>query len=309
MKEQKMNRSETPLIFDIRRYSINDGPGIRVTIFFKGCPLRCAWCHNPEGLNPGQELVYREGKCIHCRVCVSECSVDALEMSDMSLNIKRDLCILCEKCTEVCTSGALEFAGRYYSVEELTDEVIKERIFFETSNQGGVTICGGEPLLFKDFLVMLLKSLKENGVHTVVDTSLYASEEDLIAVSEYTDLFLADLKIMDPVLHQKYTGVRNEKILSNFRLLSSLKADFRVRIPLIEGVNDSDQNIEESARFLNSFEWSRHINILPYHATAISKGLRIGADITDRFKEPSPETLERVVKIFSGYGFDPIIGG
>ncbi len=309
MKEQKMNRSDTPLIFDIRRYSVNDGPGIRVTIFFKGCPLRCLWCHNPEGINPCQELVYNAGKCILCGVCAQKCTNGVLEYDGSSLKIERKICKVCGRCTEVCTTGALELAGKYYTIEELTVEVFKERVFFETSMQGGVTICGGEPLFFKDYLIELLKSLKDNGIHTVVDTSLFASEESVREVSLFTDLFLADLKIMDPTLHQKYTGARNETILSNFRLLSELKAGFHVRIPLIEGINDNDKNITDTARFLNSFEWSRQINLLPYHATAVSKGIRIGSDNSFRFKEPSPETLERVVKIFSGFGFNPIIGG
>lgn len=304
-----MNLSDTPLIFDIRRYSINDGPGIRLTIFFKGCPLRCFWCHNPEGLSPASELMYTAGRCILCGCCVSECSAGAIIREGATLKIRRELCNVCGNCTNVCPSGALELSGHYYTIEELTAEILKERVFFETSQEGGVTICGGEPLLYKNYLLNLLKSCKANGIHTAVDTSLYASRKSVVEVSDYTNLFLADLKLMDSRLHQLYTGVKNETILSNIKLLASRKSDFWIRIPLIEGVNDFNKNIEESAQFLDGFEWSRHINILTYHGVALSKSIRMGSDFGSRFREPSPETIERVIEIFNRYGFYPIIGG
>lgn len=264
------------LVFDIKRYSINDGPGIRTTIFLKGCPLSCVWCHNPEGISRRPQLLYTANRCIGCGTCAAVCPVGAIvSASAGKVIIDRNLCKLCGDCCEECPGNALEISGIDYTVEEIMKEVEKERVFMENSG-GGVTFCGGEPLMQPEFLVSLLESCRERGIHTAVDTSLYAPSSMVEKVAEKCDLFLVDLKLMDKEKHILYCGVPNDLILENLRLLSKLGKMLIIRIPLIEGVNSDERNMEESVSFLKSLGNVIDVEILSYHDIGAGKHAKLG---------------------------------
>lgn len=289
-------------VFDIKRYSINDGPGIRITIFFKGCPLSCVWCHNPEGISPSQSKLYTVGKCIACRSCIKACPQKALRpVKGKGIVTDTKKCILCGACAAACPTKAMEMAARGYSVEELMAEVEKERPFFESSG-GGVTLCGGEPLLQGDKLLPLLDELGRRGIHRTVDTSLLAEPSLVEEVSRRCELFLVDLKMMDEERHKKWCGVSNKLILSNIRLIAQLGCDFLIRIPLIEGVNADEENLRESAAFLASLPKVPQVEFLPYHDIARGKHDRLGTKYNPLGYEmatPSPEKIELAKVVFA----------
>ncbi len=299
-------------IFDIKRFAINDGPGIRVTLFMKGCPLRCVWCHNPEGLSPNRQKMYVKKKCIGCRSCVEACPRGGLELTRDGIRATGVECTLCGTCVEECPTLALEMAGKEYSMSELMNLVEKDRVVMETSG-GGVTLCGGEPLMHPEALVEILEELKRRGLHRTVDTTLYASEATVEKVLSHTDLFMVDMKHMDSEKHRKYTGVPNEPILRNIRLIAEKGMRYWIRIPLIEGVNADEENIIRCAEFLKELPTHPEIvNILPYHDIGIGKHQRLGSEYNPDevvMSTPSLEWQEHCVEIFKSYGFESKIGG
>jgi len=303
----------TSLFFDIKRYAINDGPGIRITIFLKGCPLSCVWCHNPEGISPRKEILYTRKKCLQCQACVRVCPQGALSL-DLKKGIitDREKCIVCGKCAEVCPSLAMEISGQSYSVDWLMKEIEKETLVMDQSG-GGVTICGGEPLMHPVILKELLERCGDLDFHRAVDTTLYATPGVVRDISSYADLFLVDLKHMDSSKHQYYCGVPNELILSNLRFLAENKKDILIRIPLIEGVNADKENITESARFLSILPWgNKKVNLLPYHDIGYGKHEKLGTIYNPAhipMKSPSDKTLKQTIAIFEEYGIKTTIGG
>jgi pyruvate formate lyase activating enzyme len=265
---------ESGLIFNTQRYSIHDGPGIRTTVFLKGCPLRCLWCHNPEGINPEHELAVIESRCIHCGQCRQVCP-QATTSGNGSAMDERVRCVRCGECVKVCPSGARQLVGRQMNVHEVMAEVLLDRIFYEES-VGGVTFSGGEPFMQPRFLRSLLEACRAEGIHTAVDTSGYVSKEDLLAVAPLVDLFLYDLKIMDDKLHRQWTGVSNATILENLPALGNIHRNIWIRMPLIPGFNDDPEHVEAVARFAASMPGVRQVNLLPYHATAAHKWKSLG---------------------------------
>ncbi len=302
-----------PLIFDIKRYAINDGPGIRTTLFMKGCPLRCVWCHNPESWTPGPQILYKKSKCIGCQSCVAACQQQALVLTPDGIRPTDHACVLCGRCTEECPTTALEMCGRAWTMEELMAEVEKERTIMEDSG-GGVTLCGGEPLMHPDYTLELLRELGRRGFHRTVDTTLYAANAVVKAVADECELLLVDLKLMDSALHRRYTGVPNELILQNIRWLAEAGRPFFIRIPLIEGVNADEENIERTARFLKDLprQIDLTVNLLPYHDVGKDKHRRMWSSYNPegiRMAPPSDETQHRCAAQLEAHGFHVVIGG
>ena len=302
-------KGHQPFIFDIKRYAINDGPGIRIVIFLKGCNLNCVWCHNPEGISAFQERMYAQSKCILCGTCVAACPEQAIVLVEDCILTDSALCNLTGACAAVCPSTAIEMTGKNMSVDEIMMEIEKERVFFDQSG-GGVTFSGGDPLMHSGFLIQLLDECGRRGIHRVVDTAGLANTGILMEVARRTDLFLFDLKMMNAERHRKWTGVSNEKILENLKLLASEGAQIIIRIPLIGGVNDDIENMDETARFIGSLPGEKkEVNFLPYHKIAQSKYLKLGRpDDFQLLKEPGKGSLERAVAIFKEKGIRATIG-
>ena len=299
-----------PYIFDIKRYAINDGPGIRIVIFMKGCNLNCAWCHNPEGISPKQEKMYAPNKCIGCSTCMDVCPENALTLTAEGIVTDTELCTLCGKCAEVCPTMAIEMSGRTMTVEEIMDEIEKERVFFDQSG-GGVTFSGGDPLVHHEFLIQLLDECGRRNIHRAVDTAGLANTEVLLEVAKRTDLFLYDLKMMNSDKHRKYIGVPNDKILENLKILAGTGANINIRIPLIGGVNDNMENMEATARFVSELSGEKKkVNLLPYHKIAQTKYQKLGrSEEFQLLEEPTIESQSRTLDIFQKHGIEANIGG
>lgn len=271
-------------IFDIERNSYVDGPGIRTTVFFKGCNLRCAWCHNPESQSPKPQMMFYKNKCTGCGKCKEKCP-NALEK-----------CELCGKCTIYCPHDAREICGKEYTVDEVMREILKDKVFYENSG-GGVTFSGGECMLQIDFLEEILKVCKENGIHTAVDTAGHVPYEYFERILPYTNLFLYDVKCYDSEKHKKYTGVRNELILENLKKLLATGKSVWVRIPIIPTVNDTLEEIQRIKAYISSCGKPEKIELLPYHAMGEHKYAAINRE-SHMFPIPSKETMEDLNKIF-----------
>jgi len=310
LKMISSKKIESGLIFDVKKYSINDGPGIRTTVFFKGCPLRCAWCHNPESISTLIQKMYNKDKCIGCRSCVDVCPEKACSLTPDGIVTDRMRCTSCGKCADICPTKATEMSGRIATVDEIIEIVEKERIFFDQSG-GGVTFSGGEPLLQSEFLIALLDEFGSRSIHRTVDTTGFVKSGTLLNVAKRTDLFLYDLKMMNSQRHKKWTGIENEQILKNLRLLAQTGASINIRIPLVKGVNDDDGNIEQTAIFVSALSGrKKKINLLPYHNIAANKYRRLGEiyDLED-FSEPSEKDKTRVIAKFADFGLEVVVGG
>ncbi|HYF93036.1 MAG TPA: glycyl-radical enzyme activating protein [Symbiobacteriaceae bacterium] len=299
----------TGTIFDIMKYSIHDGPGIRTTVFFKGCPLNCWWCHNPESQAPGPELMLRPERCIVCGECASVCPNGAAVLRDGALITFSDKCRDCLLCVDVCHAEARSGAGRRVTAAEVMAEITKDLIFYEESG-GGVTFSGGEPLMQPDFLCSLLEQCKKREIRTAVDTTGFARLSDLLRVGPHTDLFLYDVKLMDDAAHRKYTGVTNRIILENLRELARQHSNIIVRVPVIPGVNDTEENVTATAQFVADLPGVREINLLPYHKAGVQKYNRLGKPYELPDLEPPPdETMIRLAASIKHFGRPVKIGG
>lgn len=300
-----------PFISDIQKYSIHDGKGIRTTVFFKGCPLSCAWCHNPETRHFSRELLFQKERCTGCGSCVQACPEKAVSIREGIAVTDQDICSRCGVCTDYCLQNLREISGTYYTVDDLFREIEKDKIFYEKS-EGGVTLSGGEVLAQDlNYLEELLYKLHAGGYRVNIDTSGYAPFTAIERILPYVDTFLYDFKFMDPDLHKKFTGVDNSLILENLKKLNSKKAGIWIRIPVIGGVNDTAGNIVQTARFLADEKITlEQINLLPYHNTGSAKYKRLQKEYPgESFKVPANEKLEEFVTIFQQYGFQNIIIG
>jgi pyruvate formate lyase activating enzyme len=296
-------------VFNISRYAIHDGPGIRTTVFLKGCPLSCWWCHNPESIAPEPQISVRRSRCIRCGLCAQACPHHAISLSDEEMTADPDLCQGCFDCARACPAEAREIVGRTMTVAEVMAEIRKDIPFYDESG-GGVTFSGGEPLMQPAFLIGLLDACGELELHRAVDTCGHAGKATLLEVADRTDLFLYDLKHMDPQVHEKYTGVSNERILENLKALSCRDVRIRIRYPLIPGVNDDRRNLEAMGSFLQRLHRVLDIDILPYHDVAGTKYQRFG--YTYRMGSvpvPDPAHFEEVAQLLSSYGLCVTIGG
>ena len=299
----------TGWVTNIQRYSTQDGPGIRTTVFLKGCPLDCWWCHNPEGHSTVPELVVQETRCVRCGECVKVCpSGRSASLDDSPLRASPE-CTLCGACVDACPTGARQMTGDRSTVEEIVDEVLKDSVFYDESG-GGVTFSGGEPLLQAAFLKSLLLACRTRGIRTAVDTCGYAPRERLMEVAESADLFLYDLKFVDDARHIEYTGVSNTIILSNLRELGAIHRNIWLRIPLIPGLNDTEGQLDTMAQVAASVPGVRQINLLPYHRTGVQKFKRLGKEYRlDHIQPPTQAQMEAAVARFRALGLDARSGG
>lgn len=296
------------LIFNIQKFSVHDGPGIRTTVFFKGCPLRCLWCHNPESQNINKEILYDSNKCVLCGKCEEICPTNAIDIKEGKLTTDKDKCNYCGECAVYCIYGAREIVGKRYSIDNVVKEVIKDKVFYEQSN-GGVTISGGEPLIQIDFVEELLIRLKDEKINTAVDTSGAVSFDILERVSKYTDLFLYDLKLMDDEKHKKYIGISNKGIIENLKKLSQIHSNINVRMPIIGNVNDDIAHIEKTMELLKDLNIKK-INLLPYHSIAKHKYEKLGLVYEDeKMTVPSETKMNYFKEVFEKNGYIVKIGG
>ncbi len=240
---------DSSLIFNLQQFSTEDGPGIRTTVFLKGCPLRCPWCHNPEGLRPGPDLMWYDVRCLGLKDCLKACPEKALNLGPEGMQIDRGRCTLCGKCRDACPTGALEIIGRCFTPEELVSELLKDQVFYQTSG-GGVTFSGGEPMMQTNFLSQILPRCKEAGVHVALDTSGAVSWERYEKILPWADLILFDLKLMDEERHRRATGLSNAMILENARRLAAAGKPMWIRTPVIPGYTDDSENIRWIGDFI-----------------------------------------------------------
>ena len=295
-------------IINIQKYSIHDGPGIRTTVFLKGCPLNCWWCHNPESQNPSPEIMFFKEKCTGYGVCLKRCPSKAIEFAEgypVTFNSK---CTLCGKCSDFCPSNARELVGKDITVKDLMKEIIKDEIFYEESN-GGVTFSGGEPLMHADFLNKVLKVCKDKNIHTTIDTSGYAAFEEFEKIIDNVDLILFDIKHMNNEKHMKYMGVSNVVILENLKKLSKRGSNIYVRIPIIAGINDDDENIDSAIDFLSKLNII-HVDLLPYHKMGMDKYRRLNMEYKlSGLEKPTDEVINKIAEKFKKAGIKIKIGG
>ena len=296
-------------VFKIQRHSLHDGPGIRTTVFFKGCELRCAWCFNPESHHAYPEVLFYKERCVSCGACAETCSSGAIDLSSFSDRIDRLRCTSCMECAEVCIPHALKAYGWDCSSGDILAAVLRDRVFYR--DKGGVTLSGGEVLRQAAFAADILRLCKENGINTAIETCGFGSGDALKEILRYTDLTLFDLKCMDDDMHRRFTGVSNKVILENVRIADRLSRELRICIPVIPSYNATAENMEATARFISSeLKSVRLVQLHPYSQGGVSKYARLGrlyapGDI----KPPDDETLDPFRSIFASYGIDTQIGG
>lgn len=289
------------MVFDIQRFSVHDGPGIRTTIFLKGCPLRCPWCQNPESQNVEPELFFTEALCILCSKCVESCPNKLHAILEGKRIIQRNSCAKCGKCVEACCTGALELKGRLMTVWEVIAEVLKDKDYYERSG-GGVTLSGGEPLLQPTFCIEVLKECKALELHTAIETCGYASPQVVERVIDLVDLIMYDLKHIDSKIHRKAVGVGNELVIQNLKRAVERGISVLVRMPLIPGFNDTHDNLVQMADFLKVLG-TDEVEILPYHTYALAKYKALGVEYPLRdISIPSEDELRRVEKVMTSRG-------
>ncbi len=291
------------LVFDLKHFAIKDGPGIRLTIFLKGCPLSCRWCHNPESISPKIQKMYTSAKCIGCGECVRICPMEACELTAEGIETESEICTGCGLCAKVCPAKASEMSGSYKTIADLIEVIENDRPFFDQSG-GGVTFSGGEPLMHTKFLLEILDVCGRLHIHRTVDTSGLAPTRKLLEVAQRTDLFLYDLKLMDSDKHKQWTGSGNRKILHNLTKLAETGAEIQIRIPLIRGVNTDVKNIEAAAVFIAALAGpKKDIKLLPFHDVAANKFAKLGESYeAGVMAAPDTSDLARITGQFAAHG-------
>ncbi len=289
-------------VFNVQRYSLHDGPGIRTTVFLKGCPARCLWCHNPESQSFAPEILVVETRCVSCGTCATVCPHGAPPPGS-------NLCTACGACVEACPAGARQLAGREMTVDAVVDEVLRDRVFYEESG-GGVTFSGGEPLAQPEFLTALLGACRAAGLHAAVDTCGFSPRERLLALAPLVDLFLFDVKLVDDARHRALTGLPAAPILDNLRALAALHANVWIRVPVVPGHTDAEADVAATAALVAGLPGIRNVSLLPYHRTGMLKARRLGRkDASDTLAPPSPGHLDALAALFRERGLSVQIGG
>lgn len=283
-------------IFDIQRMSLHDGPGIRTTIFMKGCSLHCFWCQNPEGIHMKPEIQFFPDRCIGCGECASVCRLHQVDIQKHLHNFQRADCVGCGRCASVCPAGSLVLSGKEWSVDALLEEALRDRPFYGAV--GGVTVSGGEPLLQYEFITKFLQRLQEEGVHTAVESALNVPFSAIESVRPYVSLFIIDMKHPDNQKHKKYTGCGNKQILKNIRSLDDTDSDYKIRIPVVPGVNDDLDTMNAFDRFFSSLKRIYSVELMPYHAFGLGKysSLDMNTSTQQGLATPSAEHLTELAK-------------
>ncbi len=301
--------SQAGLVFNIQKYSLHDGPGIRSTVFLKGCPLECLWCHNPEGISPQREIVVVGARCLACGACRAACWHPAAALGEGCLPARMDACTFCGACVAACPTAARQMLGGSRSVAEVMASVLQDRVFYAESG-GGVTISGGEPLSQPRFLLALLKACRREGLHTALDTTGFGPIGQLLAAAKLSDLILYDLKVWDDARHRQLTGVSNALILDNLKRLDQAHHNIWIRLPVVPGLNADPHNLQQLAEFVTGLRHVTRVCLLPFHRTGIDKFARLGQPhALDGVLPPPEELMEMAVKIFHGAGLPAVIGG
>jgi pyruvate formate lyase activating enzyme len=304
--DRRATNVNSGLVFNIQRFSVQDGPGIRTTVFLKGCPLDCWWCHNPESQSSRPQVLIAANRCIRCGQCLQVCPNPSTET--LSGPVVSDACSRCGACVDVCPTGARQMIGRQLNVAQVLTEVQKDRVFHEDSG-GGVTISGGEPLVQAEFVQQILGACREHGIHSALDTCGYGPQDRLLAVAGLADLVLYDVKFIDDQKHVRYTGVSNQRILENLRALARTKRVVWLRLPVIPGINDTDSDVDQLIRFAGDVGHFQKVSLLPYHNTAAEKFRRLGREYQlNAVEPPTPSHLRLIAQRFSDCGFDVSIG-
>lgn len=290
--------------FNILRYTVDDGPGVRSTVFMKGCPLRCPWCANPESQSFHPEVSFRAVSCIGCGRCKENCPEGAIEIVDGLAVIDREKCAHCMTCVDMCLNTAMKRMGDEQSVEDVLKVVARDKDYYEESG-GGVTVSGGEPMMHPEFVKELFERLHGEGIHTCLDTTGHCDTNVLLDVLESTDLVLFDLKHMDSAKHEEVVGVPTDLIHKNLRTIVDSGTDVIIRIPYIPGFNDDDENMKATAEFVKEVSPNSHVDILPYHELGANKYESIGMEYSMASTEkPTPEQLSHSKEIFTELGID-----
>lgn len=300
------------LVFDIQKFAVHDGGGIRTLVFLKGCPLHCRWCSNPESLAGKPEIIFVPNNCISCGECLKVCGEGAIRYGEAGcegLAIDREKCTLCGRCAKFCYAGAINIIGRYLSVPELVAIIERDRKFYEQSN-GGVTFSGGEPTAQAEFLTAALKELRERGIHTAIETSSFLPWQHYAPILRYVDLVLTDIKHMDEAEHRRLTGVSNRPILDNLRAVSGLGIPMKIRLPLIPGINDDETNLKLTADFVAGLDTVQSLDILPYHRLGEDKWRQLGVEYAlSGLAVHGEAEVEGVARFFSERGITVGVGG
>ncbi|MFO7917416.1 MAG: glycyl-radical enzyme activating protein [Anaerolineae bacterium] len=292
------------IITEIQRFSVHDGPGIRTTVFLKGCNLRCFWCHNPETQNPRPELQLFLDQCIGCGACFEVCPKEAHVLEDGQREFHRELCVGCGRCAETCYAKALVLIGERMTADEVVEEVLRDRSFYETSG-GGVTLSGGEPLLQPDFSYEILERCQQEGVHTAIETAANFPWERVASILPVTDLVMMDVKVMDSDLHRECAGVGNERILANARRLGEVGKALIVRTPIIPGVNDTEEEVAAIAAFVSELRNLLYYELLPFHPMGGDKYRSLGLEYrADGLERPSKEVMDHLAEHARGFGIE-----
>jgi len=311
---------ESGLVLNIQRYSIHDGPGIRTTVFLKGCPLSCWWCHNPESQCANPELIVVETRCVRCGMCRKVCPAEQLPASADAADPANPqagdgvraapvACTLCGACVEACPAGAIQMAGRKMTPAEILAEVRRDRIFYDDSG-GGLTVSGGEPLMQPAFVMAILRACRDDGISTAVDTSGCGCREHLLEMAALTDLFLYDLKLADPARHAVYTGLSNDLILGNLRALGEVHSNIWVRMPLVPGINDSAEDLDAAGEIIRHIKGVQQVNLLAYHETAAHKFERLGRPYRARsVSAPTARQMDIAAERIRKFGLNVKTGG